>query len=170
MANRVARRPAFRAAKRPTSWTRSVAVAHTTVAAATKVLIGTLTLDNPGIGVTVRRTRGQVMVLSDTTAAIENQTGAFGMVVATDLALAAGVASLPGPVTNASDDGWFVWVPFFNRGSSNTSSFLSFNVPFDSKAMRRVVPGYGIGLVVENASAAQGFNFGCVFALLNMIR
>ncbi len=78
----------------------------------TKILLGVFVLSNVGIGETVRRTIGNIWVVSDQAAADEVQVGAFGCIVVTDLAAAAGAASIPGPFTDANDDGWFVWQGF----------------------------------------------------------
>ncbi len=146
-----------------------MATADTVIAFGAKTLIATLTLDNPGIAETIRRTRGVFSISSDQNAAIEDQVGAMGMMVVNDLAIAAGVASLPGPVTDANDDGWFVWVPFAQRGlaGAGPSNLASETYHFDSKAMRKVEEGFGIVLVVENASAAFGIAFMDAFSLLS---
>ena len=79
------------------------------VPAASKVLISSfVVVDTFGIDLTVLRTVGRFAVASDQASAIETQTGAWGLIRVTDLAVAAGVASLPGPFTDAQDDGWFV--------------------------------------------------------------
>jgi len=93
--------------------------------AASKVLLETVVLSNPGINETVRRTRGGVFVSSDQGAAVELQTGAFGAIIVSDTAVAAGVASLPDPVTDASDDGWFVWVPFTQISAAGNGGAVS---------------------------------------------
>ena len=125
-------------------------------------------LSNPGIGETVRRTRGWLSINSDQVAAPEEQLGAFGIMVVNDLAIAAGAASIPGPVTDASDDGWFVWVPLLRAGPLATS-LESLNVEFDSKAMRRVEEGFGIAFMVENASATDGLKIACGVSLLSSL-
>ena len=141
-----------------TDWGRLVSVAYVVVAAGTKVLVATVSLSNPGIGETVRRTRGRLSIESDQAAAFEDQVGAFGMIVVNDLAIAAGVASIPGPVTDQNDDGWFVWVPFGQSSQLNAADvgFSSREYEFDSKAMRRVEEGFTVAVVVENASPTDG--------------
>ncbi len=152
-----------------TNWSRSVSTADVAVPASTKVLIATLALDNPGIAETIRRTRGVFSISADQTGAVEDQIGAMGMMVVNDLAIAAGVASLPGPVTDANDDGWFVWVPYGSRGDANfaVSALVSVQYAFDSKAMRKVEEGFGIVLVAENASGVHGHTFWDAFSLLS---
>ena len=141
--------------------------ANSTVAAATKVIIGAFTLDNPGISETVMRTRGRIYISSDQSAAEESQIGALGMAVVTDNAHAAGAASLPGPVTDAGDDGWFLWMPIIQSGAADiTAAQVGLGYDFDSKAMRRVEQGYRVVVMIENASASNAFEFGFIARLL----
>ncbi len=155
MANRIVRaRGLARPRRAGTNWSRLVQTAQFTIATSTKVLITSFTLDNPGISETVRRTRGMFFVTSDQPSASEAIFGAIGLVGVTDAALAAGVASMPGPVTDASDDGWFVWQPFMTKGADTIAS----NQPpfeFDSKAMRTVQERSVIAVIVENASGTN---------------
>jgi len=158
----------FRTGRRqPTNWARITSVAPVTVPAASKVLLTTVVLSNPGIDETVRRTRGLIQVQTDTTTPIEDQTGAMGFVVVNDLAIAAGAASLPGPHTDSSDDGWFVWQPIMQSGIGNSSGMrLGERYEFDSKAMRRIEEGFSVAVMVENSNATFGFDIMIGFALL----
>ncbi len=132
----------------------------TTVAAATKVVMASATLSNPGIGETVRRTRGRLWVGSDQQVATEDYVGAFGIIVVSDLALAAGAASIPGPVTDRNDDGWLVWESTANRFQLGSNIGFESNkmqmIEFDSRAMRKVEEGFGLAFMFENASPADG--------------
>ena len=56
-----------------------------------------------------------IMVGSDQVAVVEQQIGALGFIVVSDLAIAAGAASIPSPGFNGSDDGWFVWQAFLAK-------------------------------------------------------
>ncbi len=143
-----------RSKRAPGTWSRNQ-IAPTTVPTSSKILLGTFVLSNLGIGETVRRTLGQIMVRSDQVAAGEDVIGAFGMIVVSDIAAAAGIASVPDPVTEASDDGWFVWqgLSATQGGSAQRTGQL---IQFDSKAMRRNEEGFSIALVVANASASAG--------------
>ena len=153
MANRRSTRGGFRGGGRraPTTWARTISTAQITVAAGTKVVFATFALANPGIGETVRRTRGQFYIASDQGSVIETQQAAMGMIVVNDLALAAGAASIPGPATDANDDGWFVWMGLLARQGLSASTLSSQNnFFFDSKAMRKVQQGFGIAVMFEN--------------------
>ena len=154
--------------KRPKGWARISAATFGAVPAATKVLLGSFTLSNPGIGATVLRTRGSYNIISDQTGSVEEQIGAWGMIVVNDLALAAGVASIPGPITDASDDGWFVWEPFQQSGT-DASTGVTVDHPFDSKAMRKVREGFSIAVIAENAHATHAFEMAFGIAMLTSI-
>jgi len=161
-------------ARRPNrAWSGFASTDVTTVAASSKVLIGGFTLSNTNIDETILRTVGLISVVADQVAATENQIGAFGLILVNDLAVAAGVASVPGPVTDREDDGWFVYVPIAQRLLLSTAAGFDAQAGvqyhFDSKGRRRVEEGFQIAIVVENASAAHGFNIATVFRVLTQI-
>ncbi len=89
--------------------------------------------------------------------------------VVTDLALAAGAASVPGPVTDIGDDGWFLYVPIVQSGRL-TDSQDGTQYPFDSKAKRIVETGSSLVAVVENAHASIAFDINLGFRMLSMVR
>jgi len=153
MARRAITRPRFPGRQRSaTDWGRSVDVEELAVLSATKVLVGTFTLSNPGIAETIRRTRGVLTVSSDQSVAAEYVAGAMGMIVVTDTALAVGITAIPGPLTNANDDGWWVWEPCSFKGSLGGGGVVSQSYQFDSKAMRRVEEGFSGAIVFESGS------------------
>ncbi len=158
------------ARRAPSTWSRTVSQVALTVPAGTKAIITSFTLNNPGIGETVRRTRGVMHMESDQVAAVENQLAAMGAVVISDLALAAGAASIPGPVTDSQDDGWFVWMPMLSSQSVATT-FHANAIPwmFDSKAMRKVEEGFSIAFMVENASLVFGIRVYIAISMLTSI-
>ena len=126
------------------------------VPAASKVLLGSFILSNPPLGETVLRTRARIAVHSDQAAAVEQQLGAFGMIVVSDRAVAAGAASIPGPFTDGGDDGWFVHQAIV--GMQEIATIRSVHTyDIDSKAMRKVEDGGEIAIMVENASASDAF-------------
>jgi len=144
---RVAARPRSRKEVNYT-WSQFNTTARVSVPAATKVLLGFFFLAT-AFEETVVRTRGALTVMTDQQASGEDQIGALGMIRVTDRAIAAGIASIPGPMTDGDDDGWFLWVPF---AQMQTSPNDTFNVPlvFDSKAQRIVREGQQLAVVVEN--------------------
>ena len=135
----------------PVTWSRITSAATVAVAPATKVLLATFTLTGD-FGGTVRRTRGRFWVQSDQAAAFENQFGAFGAVVVSDLAIIAGVASIPSPVFDGDDDGWFLLEHIVQGGAQSSTGTAGSWYQFDSKAMRKLEQGFGVAVVVENSS------------------
>ena len=171
--SRRGRAPIGRGQRQPTTWARLVqATDYQVVAAGTKVLLVTAVLSNPGISETIRRTRGLVSICSDQSVALEVQFGALGAMVVSDLAVAAGVASIPGPVTDANDDGWFVWQPVQQLQMGDVGGALSASrsvqYEFDSKAMRRVQEGFAMAFVFEN-NGAHGVNVALAASLLTSL-
>jgi len=155
--------------RRGTSWSRLVETGYTAVAASTKVLLGSFTSTRTETAI---RTRGMISVKTDTPASAEVQLGAFGVVVVSDAALAAGAASIPGPVTDAQDEGWMVWQPFMQShlvAGLTVVTMLSKEYQFDSKAARRVDLGYSLALMVENASASNAFDVALALSLLTKV-
>ncbi len=155
------------------SWAGFNTASPVVVAAGTKVLLATLVLSNPGIDETVLRNVGVVSIQSDQSAATEQQIGAFGMIQVTDIAAAAGVASIPGPITDGTDDGWFTYVPFAQAFQFKTGVGFQGNVAqlyqFDSKARRRTSEGQLLAMVVENAHATHGLQIAVVLRTLSMV-
>ena len=143
------------------------------IPAATKVLLGGFTLSNANIDETVLRTVGTLSVASDQVAVSEQQLGAFGLIIVNDLAVAAGAASIPGPITDRESDGWFLYVPIvqqFNFASGvGLQPDMAVQYHFDSKAKRRVQEGFQIAIMVENAHATHGFAISTIFRMLTQI-
>ena len=156
------------------SWAATVGTTEVTIPAASKVLIGSFALSVSSIDETVLRTRGMIAVRSDQIATTELQLGAFGMIRVTDVALAAGVASVPGPGTDASDDGWFVWQPIDQAFILNTAvgfdsvGFVQY--PIDSKSKRIIQEGEVVAIVCENTHATQGFKIVVSLRMLTQVR
>jgi len=155
-------------------WAASMATTTTSIAAGTKVLIGSFGPSAVGVDETVLRTVGGIYVASDQTAASEVQIGAFGMINVTDRASAAGVASIPGPGTDAADD-WFLHVSF---GAQNYFSSTVGRGPnegnwytFDSKA-KRILQGVGeeLVMIVENLGTVHGFTVIIMLRILAQVR
>ncbi len=143
----------------------------TVVPAVTKVLLGSLALSNASIDETILRSVGVIGARSDQLAASEDVAGAFGIIQVTNQALAAGVALMPGLVTDVGDDGWFTYVPmslgiFFGTAIGfDMQSMTQYH--FDSKAKRRVEEGQSLAFIVENGSAANGMAVALAFRLLS---
>ena len=156
------------------SWSGFVSTAPTAVPAATKVLLGLLAPSNPGIDETVLRNVGSLEFHTDQTASGESQLGAVGIIVITDIAGGVGAASIPGPITDSSDDGWLLYVPLTARftllSSVGVRPDIGHIIHFDSKAKRVVHSGYTLAIMVENAHASNAFDISLIFRTLSMVR
>ena len=132
-----------RTVRRKTSWAFGPGSGSLVdVTATTAVFVGSLLA--PGQeGITLARLRGrfraQLLLVGS---ANDGMTGAFGIAIATTAALAAGVNSVPTPITEQSWDGWLYWAPTQLFGVSTSvfpqenGSNLDYEV--DSKAMRKM--------------------------------
>ncbi len=164
------RRRGFHGSPRPraTEWLASADVTDfDTLAAGAAVLDQTFSF---GEDVTIMRTRGSIWVGTDQTAAAEFPFGALGLLIASDAAITAGVASLPTPITEESSELWFLHqhfaASFLFGDATGFASPSSVRYDFDSKAMRKASQGEGIGVLVENSSAADGLQYILKFRIL----
>ena len=94
----------------------------------------------PTIGeITLRRTRGLFVAnLISATSAGDGFFGAVGIGLVTAAAFAAGISSVPTPITEAGWDGW-VWHSFIevHKGRADQGAMESQRIEIDSKAMRK---------------------------------
>ncbi len=174
MANRQFRQLRQSSSRPNRTWAGSLLAAAVAVPAASKVLLASFVLSNQGIDETVLRTLGEIAIESDQTAANEFQIGAVGMCVVTDTAIATGITALPDPVTDVSDDIWFMYSSFAYRfglvtGAGFSAQFANVS-HFDSKAKRVFSSGQSIAVVVANAHASHGFNILLNTRLLAQVR
>jgi len=155
------------------SWSSFSTASPIAIPAATKVVIATLALNNPGIDETILRSVGVLNVVSDQVAAGEEQIGALGMIMVNDRAVTAGAASIPGPITDGTDDGWLLYVPFAQSFTFVTAAGFDSRggtqFAFDSKAKRRLEEGKTFVIMVENAHATHGFFVSMVFRTLSVV-
>ena len=156
--------------KPTTQWSKLTSAAQVGVAAATKVLLGGYGTLEP---MTVRRTRGLMNWSSDQIAATESPVGAFGMCVVSDDAFTAGVASVPGPFSDAASDLWFVHQFLYTRFVFGDATGFhpdgGQTVDIDSSAMRKFTEEEKVALVVENGHATSGATFWFSTRLLSSI-
>jgi len=114
---------------------------------------------------TITRTVGFLALKSDQVAAAEEGTFAVGGMVVKETARAAGVASLPTPIIEMDDDGWFLYQQgSFSGGPIEGAPVRNF--AFDSRAQRKVEDGDAVVFMVENASAAAGCDYDFWFRML----
>ncbi len=131
---------------------------YLSVASGGKLLVASFDASAGGlIKPTIVRTRGEVSYRLNASNADVSISGAYGLAVVTDRAFAAGVASIPGPFTDATWDGWFVWRSFsmsFDSIDQTGVFFKDRTQEVDSKAMRKVNDDETIVLVAESQSGA----------------
>ena len=154
-------------------WAVFATAAPVNVPAASKVLIATTSLSNQGIDETILRTVGVLSIGSDMPGNDEEQIGAFGVMIVTDLAAAAGAASIPGPITDGGDDGWLMYTLFCQSWSSFSAvgaDFTTNQYPFDSRAKRVVETGDSLVMMIENAHATHAFDMMVVLRCLAQVR
>ena len=159
--------------RRATSWAASAdATGEQALAAGAAILDQSLSQAQIStlVPATIVRTRGILWVASDQEGIDEQPFGAMGMVVVSEQARVAGVASIPTPISDEASDLWFVhqfWqadVAFVSASGFTTDGFKAYE--FDSKAMRKVQEGDGIAVVLENASGVDGAVFILKFRML----
>ena len=157
--SRARRGPLVVSQKRASVWA-FVDVDSIVVGANSKVLVASLNAAALALRpFTIVRTHLTVFWESDQVAAAERPLGAFGMIVVTDQARAAGAGSVPHPV-NEADASWFAWqglissLAFASGTGFVEPSGSSYSV--DSKAMRKVGINEDMVLMAGNVSAAGG--------------
>ena len=157
-------------------WGGTVATTNVNVPAASKVLLGTVALDNNFIDETFLRSIGGIKISSDQVSTNELQIGAFGVALVSETAAALGITAVPDPVTDADDDIWFVYQSFAQQfqfldatGASLAGNFGAW-YPIDSKA-KRVVHGGMIGaIVVANSHVTHAFDIMFNLRVLSQVR
>ena len=96
--------------------------------------------------------------------------GAFGLIVVTETALAAGAASIPGPASDVGNDGWLTYVPFAQQSLVGSPGPPSVQYFFDSRAKRIVHDGDVVAIMVENIHATHGLSIISAFRQLSQVR
>ncbi len=120
------------------------------LAANTKVLLGTIQVDQAG---TLMRSRGELMLELDATAVNERVVIAVGIIKAGDAAVSAGSSSLPGPMVQGADD--WLWHGYMNVSSGQEGSVVADGLfdrlTVDSKAMRKFKPDENFVIMAQVA-------------------
>ena len=106
---------------------------------------------------TIVRTRAVIQFESDQVAASETARGAFGIIVVSDQAVAAGAASIPNPFAD-TDAQFFVWEGLVNSfvlgDATGFTEPSGTSLVVDSKAMRKVGLNEDIAVMAVVATAA----------------
>jgi len=120
-------------------------VPPTTIAATTKVLLGTFA---PTAGFS-HETQIRVVGTMAGLPLAAGSTGAVGMAVVSDAAVTAGVASMPGPVTDISDDLWTFFRPWAEGAGD------AFFYEFDQRGMRKIEEGQQMAVIAESGTVGS---------------
>ena len=144
---------------RQSLWIAPADQAFINVSAGASAIVGSFAPDDSNMmHPTVVRTRGEVTINPQTFGADLTLSGAFGVCIVSDEALAAGAASIPRPFDDAAWGGWYVWQSFAYRLEFNdaTGLLLPAGVSYqvDSKAMRKVSANESVVLMCESQSGA----------------
>ena len=126
--------------------------------------IGINTID-PG---TIVRTRGRVLAtMASVSGAATILSVTYGVILVSSDAFAAGVASIPGPLSDSGND-WYVWGALtFRFGGTVGDQAIgqTDRVDFDSRGMRKSKPGDTSVFVVEIESNVAGGSVDVAYAL-----
>ena len=159
----VRRRTDWSATAPETSWSN--------LAAATSVIDSTFVLLE-GQNETITRVRGLLSVDTDQQAATERPHGAFGICIVSDQAVAAGVASVPSPYTEADSDLWLLhqfWATNLRFSTAVGFRQTLMQYELDSKAMRKISVDETLIAVMENAAASHGVDYRLDFRILTKL-
>ena len=143
--------------RRKTTWIGIADQAFVSVSANSSAIIQSFEIDgNFDEPITVVRVRGALQVVPQTFATDQNIIGALGVGIVSDQAFAAGAASIPGPWTNSSWDGWFLWQPvtYFFEVTTDIGRLVFPQFTLDSKAMRKVEANETIVTMFESQGPA----------------
>ena len=118
--------------------------------------VGLQTIVGP---LTIVRTRGYFNIALVAATASDIICGAFGIIMVSENAFNAGIASVPGPMTDSGED-WFVWEPIVlqhlatdpHEVDGRTAQFRH----FDSRGMRKSKTSEVAAVVVELISIVGG--------------
>ena len=119
-------------------------------------------------GDTIVRTRGLLSIMPSVFGIDLTVIGAMGFGIVSNQAFAAGAASIPGPWSNADWEGWFLHQYFAWKFEVTTDIgrlIGSVQIPFDSKAMRKM-DGTSETLVVMVESQANAISASVNFRML----
>jgi len=163
----------FRRASTPNlEWSDFSDVEIVVVGPSTKTLLAGHTA-SVALDLTILRIRLQLAVKTDQVAAGEIQAGAFGCIVVTDDAFAAGVSAIPGPISDAAAD-WMLYHPFWQFFAFSDATGFQHNagnsMTVDSKAKRVIEPNETLAIVVESNSDSEGFSIGFQGRILTRLR
>ena len=135
------------------SWS-NMTPANSVAIGATQAVIGSVSIaESSLVAPTLLRSRGNLIVNAIPDAATDADTIGLGLIVVHSNALAAGGASVPGPIKDQGADWlWYRYVALDAAGATAEAATNNWNVQLvevDSKAMRRVPEDHAVILVGE---------------------
>jgi len=133
------------------------------------VLVGGFSQPAGGNSVVVRRSIIEGVWFSDQVAAVENPFGALGVMVASAQAVAAGVASLPDPVTEITSDVWRIYQPLFVSQGATAVSKPVHRFVIDTRVNYKLQAGTDASIVVANGSAGAGANIWLTMSIYSQV-
>ncbi len=159
-----------RTIRRDTLWLGGTFVNTTLTSASSAALVTSLSAGALALRpFTIVRTRGIIQVQSDQEAASEDYSGVVARLVVSDQANAAGIGSVPTPVTESDSDLFMLYEPFasamLDTGTSQQDG-IGVQRVIDSKAMRKVDVGQDLIQVIENSSVSNGCVWTTMFRTL----
>ena len=129
--------PRFRRSPSNFNWDATIPVAGVTVASATKVILAQFVVAT-GVDEVIERIVGNLTVAPASSAASQTVIGAVGAIVVSADAAAAGVASIPGPVSDAASQ-WMFYQMFqveFVLHTAVGAEILGVTQSFDNRSRR----------------------------------
>ncbi len=144
-----------RGARRKSLWLQ-FAPSRATLSAAGGTLFATLNAAALALEpFTIVRTRFMLYMQSDQSAAVEDQVAGFGIAVVTSQAAAAGVGSIPTPITDLGSSQFFVHT-LLAAGQRTAADKSGIVMQVDSKAMRKVENQDDVAIVGEFSADGAG--------------
>ena len=147
-------------------WAGFFTATNVTVAPSSKALIGSFVVS--GADHTITRTRAMLTVASDQSSVTEQQVGALGAVVVSDVALAVGATAIPGPLTDIDDDMWFMYQGITSFGLQAGNANPQYII--DSGAQRVLQDGRSVAIMYENGSSTFSIHLMLVIRMLFRLR
>ena len=155
--------------RRQTEWVKFT-FGGSSISANGSVLLGTGFVATVS-GLTIIRLRGELLVTALMNAATDSMRIAMGMILVSDEAFAAGVASIPSPISDIDDDWMYHQFMLVQSGVlSGDGQGTEFRFEVDNKAMRKFPGGKTLVAVMEAESEAGTVVVDVQFNLRGLIK
>jgi len=161
---RITHSQVMRGVRRKTFWIGTADVGSlTNLAADAKAIVNSFTGAQVSAFApyTIVRTVGNILIQSDQVVGSEVASIAYGQMIVTELARAAGAASVPGPMTDMADDMWYTHLLGFSNfrflTAAGFESAAGRIYQFDSRAQRKVEDGMADISMLETRNVGVQF-------------